>query len=313
MRNENLSKNIGTLHTTAKRVFTYKINGRNRVLEYSFAKSIDAALVEAILQADTKKVSDAIKQGADVNAEESNVEKKSPIHFAIIQPNPEVIEILYQQKANLQKLRSDKFKVSSTISLPLSHRHPLLMCLNLSEPSNKVIARALLKHMMPIEKQDWYPQETKYHAKIAKLRMENSEDEEKKEQATQVSPDEINRLFYRLKVTFLHNKCLLASASLVGFFILFTNLTFASSFTITASTFSIAFGIQYFSYLGLEDPNYYLDPNDIRKGIEFAWNKGIIEAIELVYNAARYENPNEYREYNYTPGVTVSAAIARTL
>lgn len=314
MRNAPLPSNLGILHTTTKRVFIFKINGRSRVLEFSFAKAIDADLVEHILKGDATKVSEAINHGADVNAEENNIEKRSPIHFATIQTNPKIIDILKQQKADLHKLRSDRFKACDTISLGIACRHPLLMCLSSVIPNNKVIAKALLKHMPALENEQWYPNETRFHAKIAKLREDISSNEEEKVPANQAeSPDEINRLFYRLKATFWHNRYLLASTTLAGCIAVCTNISSAVAFTLTASTLSIVFGIQYFTFFRFQDEKYYLDNNDIVKGMKFAWDHGVKNAIGLIYHAPRYESPSEYRGYTYTPGFIVPANIARTL
>ncbi len=282
------------------------------MLEFNFVREIDAKLVEAILLGDAVKVREAINDGADVNAVEDSIEERSPIHFAIIQTNPEIISILRDNKADLNKLRSS-FNKNNTF-LATDDTHPLLMCLPTYTPNNKVIAKALLNDSPNIGEQAWYHHERGYHKKIENLRAENSTAEAKSTQASpEESSDGMSRLFYRLKATFFHNKYLLASTGFVVSIPVLTSISLAYTFALTASTLSLAIGVQYLSDFGFEDEDYYLGSNDIRKGIEFVWSNGVKSAIDQIYNAPKYKNPNNYREYSYTPGEIIPVDSAKSL
>lgn len=292
------------------RVLNCTIGSRKSRQPFSFDRAIDADLVEAILREDEANVIKAIRLGADVNAIENTGEGRSPVHFATTQTNPKIIEILKENGADLHKLRPEREPKGKFYHLPLEYRHPLLRCL-VDQPPNKIIAKALLKYMPDIEQQSWYSKVPFSHSRIRELNDEiqaevASEQEGKRyttEAAILESLSDTNRLLYRLKATLLHNTPLFAASINIGWILAWSNISLAYFLPLTVTALGATAAYQYYSGYGFEDKNYYLDPDDIDKGIQLIWCEGA-GAILRILNARSYIDPLIYRPYSYTPAET---------
>lgn len=293
-----------------RRALKYTTSRIKSSIDFSYDRAIDADLVEAILREDVTNVRRAIELGANVKAVENVTEGRSPIHYATLQTNPKIIEILKEHGADLHKLRSERELKGSFFHLPLAYRHPLMMCLS-KRPLNKIIAKTLLKYMPDIKRQSWYPEVPNYHHIISKLNNENQTEVASEEEGMRYTTKEAfieslretNRLLYRLKSTLLHNAPLFATSINIGCILGWTNSPLIYFLPLTLTTLSVTAAYQYYSGYGFEDKKYYLDSDDIDKGLELIWHKGA-EVLSLIFNARSYKDPHKYREYSYTPGET---------
>lgn len=255
------------------------INETPERIVFRYERTIDSQLVAAILISDTKGVEKAISSGANVDAEEISAAGRSPIHFAALQTNNKIIDILARNKAKLHKIPPAQDDTENILE-----RHALFIAFAYE---NDIAAKALLSHMSDLESQPWFDRIPQEHInRIADLRA----------RTTDPKPYiyDPSKMLYRFKTTFTATIFGVLTNTLIG--INCFKLTLASSILFSTTATALCT----FLITSLEiAKNHFINTDDVRQGIDLACSKGIKETISLILNAPKYEDLDKSRTYSF--------------